>query len=86
MHNVRGLKVQHSLFVTIGMLLPPKLKQEWRHLGKNCLRPAYFRMTRRAKRNHQMEYGFSWYAMMNNDGTFASPRSSAYTAAIAISL
>jgi hypothetical protein len=33
-----------------------------------------------------MEYGFSWYAMMNNDGTFASPRSSADTAAIAISL
>jgi hypothetical protein len=24
-----------------------------------------------------MKYGFSWYAMMNNDGTFASPRSSA---------
>jgi hypothetical protein len=33
-----------------------------------------------------MEFGFSWYAMMNNDGTFASPRSSANTAAIAISL
>jgi hypothetical protein len=33
-----------------------------------------------------MEYGFSWYAMMNDDGAFASPRSSANTAAIAISL
>jgi hypothetical protein len=33
-----------------------------------------------------MEYGYSWYAMMNNDGAFASPRSSANTAAIAISL
>jgi hypothetical protein len=33
-----------------------------------------------------MEYGFSWHAMMNYDGTFASPRSSANAAAIAISL
>src|SRR5258708_37489948 len=43
-------------------------------------------MTPRAKRNHKMEYGFSWYAMMNNDGTFASPGSSANTTAITISL
>src|ERR1700720_3384395 len=43
-------------------------------------------MTPRAKRNHKMEYGFSWYAMMNNDGTFASPRSSANATEIAISL
>jgi hypothetical protein len=33
-----------------------------------------------------MEFGFSWDTMMNNDGTFASPQSSANTAAIAISL
>jgi hypothetical protein len=32
-----------------------------------------------------MEYGFSWYAMMNYDGTFASPGSSANTAAVAVS-
>src|SRR5882757_8230897 len=43
-------------------------------------------MTPRAKRNHKMEQGFSWYAMMNYDGTFSSPRSSVNTAAIAISL
>ena len=85
MHSACGLEVQCSLLVTIRMLLPPKLKQERRHLGKNCLRPAHFRMALRAKRNHKMEYGFSWYAMVNNDGTFASPRSSANTAAIAIS-
>ncbi|NYF91481.1 hypothetical protein HDF08_003583 [Edaphobacter lichenicola] len=32
-----------------------------------------------------MKFGYSWYAMMNNDGTFASPRSTANTAAITIS-
>src|ERR1700733_14555696 len=43
-------------------------------------------MTPRAKRTHKMEKGFSRYAMMNSGGGCAPPRSSANTAAIAISL
>jgi len=68
------------------VLFAPQFEQKRWHLRKNDLSAAHFRMTPRAKRNHKMEYGFSWYAMMNYDGTFASPRSSANTAAIAISL
>ena len=68
------------------VLFAPQFEQKRWHLSKNDSCATHFRMTPGAKRNHKMEYGFSWYAMMNYDGAFASPRSSANTAAIAISL
>jgi hypothetical protein len=72
--------------MTEGMLFSPQFEQERWRLRKNGFCATHFGMAPRTKRDHKMEHGSSWYAVMNNDGTFASPRSSANTAAVAVSL
>jgi hypothetical protein len=72
--------------MTERMLFSPQFEQERWHLRKNGFRATHFGMAPRTKRNHKMEHGSSWYAVMNDNRTFASPRSSANTAAVAVSL
>jgi hypothetical protein len=72
--------------MTEGMLFSPQFEQERWHLRQNGFCATHFGMAPRTKRNHKMEHGSSWYAVMNDNRTFASPRSSTNTAAVAISL
>jgi hypothetical protein len=72
--------------MTEGMLFSPQFEQERWHLRKNGFCATHFGMAARTKRNHKMEHGFPRYTVMNDNRTFASPRSSANTAAVAVSL
>jgi hypothetical protein len=50
-----------------GMLLPPQLQQQRRHLRKYGFGSMDLRMTARAERDHQIQNRFARDAVMDND-------------------
>jgi len=50
-----------------GMLLPPQLQQQRRHLRKHGFGSMDLRMTARAERDHQVQYRLARNAVMDSD-------------------
>jgi hypothetical protein len=69
-----------------GMLLPPQLQQQRRHLRKHGFGPMDLRMTSRAERNHQVQNRLARNAVMNSDRSLDATGSLADAASVLISL
>lgn len=68
------------------VLFSPQLQQQRRHSGQNRHGAVHLRVTTRAEREHEVQYGPSGYAMMHDDGTLVAPWSVAHAAAVLITL
>ena len=69
-----------------GMLLPPQLQQQRRHLRKHGFGSMDLRMTARTERDHQVQNRLARNAVMNSDRAFVTTGSLADAASILISL
>lgn len=67
-----------------GMLLPPQLEQQRRHLRKNGFGSMDLRMTPRAKRDHQVQNRFARDAVMDSDRPLIATGSLADSASVLI--
>ena len=67
-----------------GMLLPPQLQQQRRHLRKHGSSPMDLRMTSRAERNHQIQNRLARNAVMDSDRPLIATGSLADSASVLI--
>jgi hypothetical protein len=69
-----------------GMLLPPQLQQQRRHLRTYGFGSMYLRMTARAERDHQVQNRLARYPVMNRDRPLTATGSLADAASVLIPL
>jgi len=69
-----------------GMLFPPQLQQQRRHLRKHGFGPMDLRMTARTERDHQVQNRLARNAVMNGDGALITTGSLADAASVLIPL
>ena len=69
-----------------GMLLPPQLQQQRRHLRKHGFGSMDLRMTARAERDHQIQYRLARNAVMDSDRPLIATGSLADAASVLIPL
>ena len=67
-----------------GVLLPPQLQQQRRHLRKHGFGSMNLRMTARAERDHQVQNRLARNAVMNGDGALITTRSLTDAASVLI--
>ncbi len=67
------------------MLLSPQFQQRGRHLGQHRLSAVHLGMIPRTQRDHQVYERLSGYAVMHDDRSLVSSRSSAAPANVSIS-
>jgi hypothetical protein len=72
------------LFVTVRVLLAPKLEEERRHFCKNSDGSMNLRMTARTERDHQVHDRFARYAMVNDYGALLPTRRIAHAAPVTV--
>ena len=72
--------------MTFRVLLSPQLQQKRRHGPEHCPGAVNLGMAARAKRNHQGQHRLAGHPMMHDHLPFASPRSVADAATIAVTL
>ena len=82
--NPGSPKVQGRLLMPFGMLLPPQLQQQRRHLRKYGFGSMDLRMTARTERDHQVQNRLAGNAVMDSDRPLIATGSLADAASVLI--